>query len=168
MITKVGTSAEGILYCATCKECLWVKYRLRYVVYCLMIKVIAAEGEQKASRALREASEVIGDSPAALQLRYLQVCASFGSEILNIAQVSAHYASVTCCLACKVKQKSIPGILKWFVTNFVMFCRLWTPSRQRRIPQLYFLYLLTFSPTSWRLKKLCPNSRYIILSYQYW
>lgn len=39
-------------------------------------KVIAAEGEQKASRALREASEVIGDSPAALQLRYLQVCTS--------------------------------------------------------------------------------------------
>lgn len=38
-------------------------------------KVIAAEGEQKASRALREASEVIGDSPAALQLRYLQVIA---------------------------------------------------------------------------------------------
>lgn len=36
-------------------------------------KVIAAEGEQKASRALREASEVIGGSPAALQLRYLQV-----------------------------------------------------------------------------------------------
>lgn len=36
-------------------------------------KVIAAEGEQKASRALREASEVIADSPAALQLRYLQV-----------------------------------------------------------------------------------------------
>ncbi|CAH4038596.1 unnamed protein product [Pieris brassicae] len=35
-------------------------------------KVIAAEGEQKAARALREASEVIGDSPAALQLRYLQ------------------------------------------------------------------------------------------------
>lgn len=36
-------------------------------------KVIAAEGEHKASRALREASEVISDSPAALQLRYLQV-----------------------------------------------------------------------------------------------
>lgn len=40
-------------------------------------KVIAAEGEQKASRALREASEVIGDSPAALQLRYLQVIFCF-------------------------------------------------------------------------------------------
>ncbi|KAG8308554.1 hypothetical protein J6590_107012, partial [Homalodisca vitripennis] len=38
--------------------------------------VIAAEGEQKASRALREASEVIGDSPAALQLRYLQTLKS--------------------------------------------------------------------------------------------
>jgi predicted ATP-grasp superfamily ATP-dependent carboligase len=36
-------------------------------------KVIAAEGEHKASRALRDAAEVIGDSPAALQLRYLQV-----------------------------------------------------------------------------------------------
>lgn len=42
-------------------------------------KVIAAEGEQKASRALREASEVIGDSPAALQLRYLQVIYAINS-----------------------------------------------------------------------------------------
>lgn len=39
--------------------------------------MIAAEGEQKASRALREASEIIGDSPAALQLRYLQVIHDF-------------------------------------------------------------------------------------------
>lgn len=36
--------------------------------------LIRRRGEQKASRALREASEIIGDSPAALQLRYLQVC----------------------------------------------------------------------------------------------
>ena len=36
-------------------------------------KVIAAEGEQKASRALREASDVIAKSSSALQLRYLQV-----------------------------------------------------------------------------------------------
>ena len=35
--------------------------------------MIAAEGEQKASRALRDASEVIAESSAALQLRYLQV-----------------------------------------------------------------------------------------------
>nr|CAH7746448.1 unnamed protein product [Callosobruchus chinensis] len=43
-------------------------------------KVIAAEGEQKASRALREASEVIGDSPAALQLRYLQTLNTISTE----------------------------------------------------------------------------------------
>ena len=32
------------------------------------MKVIAAEGEHKASRALRHAAEVIADSPAALQV----------------------------------------------------------------------------------------------------
>ena len=31
-------------------------------------KVIAAEGEQKASKALREAAEVISESPSALQV----------------------------------------------------------------------------------------------------
>ena len=35
-------------------------------------KVIAAEGEQKASTALKDASDIISESPAALQLRYLQ------------------------------------------------------------------------------------------------
>lgn len=43
-------------------------------------KVIAAEGEQRASKALREASEVIHDSPAALQLRYLQTLSSIAAE----------------------------------------------------------------------------------------
>ena len=36
-------------------------------------KVIAAEGEHKASRALRHAAEVINDSPAALQVESLFV-----------------------------------------------------------------------------------------------
>ena len=36
-------------------------------------KVIAADGEMRASKALREASIIIEQSPAALQLRYLQV-----------------------------------------------------------------------------------------------
>ena len=39
-------------------------------------KVIAAEGEHRASRALRHAAEVIVDSPAALQVRI--------SSIVNI------------------------------------------------------------------------------------
>jgi len=43
-------------------------------------KVIAAEGEHKASRALRQAAEVIVDSPAALQLRYLQTLNSISAE----------------------------------------------------------------------------------------
>ena len=43
-------------------------------------KVIAAEGEMKASKALKEASDVISDSPSALQLRYLQTLSSISTE----------------------------------------------------------------------------------------
>ncbi|CAF1401352.1 unnamed protein product, partial [Didymodactylos carnosus] len=43
-------------------------------------KVIAAEGEQKASRALKEAADVIMQSPTALQLRYLQTLTTIASE----------------------------------------------------------------------------------------
>ncbi|XP_069177264.1 mechanosensory protein 2 isoform X4 [Procambarus clarkii] len=43
-------------------------------------KVIAAEGEQRASRALKEAAEVITESPAALQLRYLQTLSQISAE----------------------------------------------------------------------------------------
>lgn len=47
----------------------------------------------------------------------------------------------------------------------VMFHRPWTPSQQRRTPPLYSLYPSTFSPTSWRLMKLHPNSKYMILFF---
>uniref|UniRef100_A0A8C8RJ21 Stomatin n=1 Tax=Pelusios castaneus TaxID=367368 RepID=A0A8C8RJ21_9SAUR len=43
-------------------------------------KVIAAEGEMNASRALKEASMVISESPAALQLRYLQTLTTIAAE----------------------------------------------------------------------------------------
>jgi len=43
-------------------------------------KVIAAEGEQKASRALKDAADVISESPSALQLRYLQTLNSIAAE----------------------------------------------------------------------------------------
>ena len=39
----------------------------------IVCKVIAADGEQKAASALRDAAEVMSLSSAALQLRYLQV-----------------------------------------------------------------------------------------------
>ncbi|XP_023259394.1 erythrocyte band 7 integral membrane protein-like, partial [Seriola lalandi dorsalis] len=43
-------------------------------------KIIAAEGEMKASRALKEASLVIAESPSGLQLRYLQTLNTIAAE----------------------------------------------------------------------------------------
>merc|ERR1712227_81515 len=43
-------------------------------------KVIAAEGEQKASKSLAEASKVMSETGAALQLRYLQTLNSISAE----------------------------------------------------------------------------------------
>ncbi len=43
-------------------------------------KVIAAEGERKASFALKEAAVVINQSPIAIQLRYLQTLTAIASE----------------------------------------------------------------------------------------
>jgi len=43
-------------------------------------KVIAAEGEMNAARALKEASDVISESPQALQLRYLQTLQTISAE----------------------------------------------------------------------------------------
>jgi len=43
-------------------------------------KVIAAEGEHKASSALKDAAKVIAESPHALQLRYLQTLNSISAE----------------------------------------------------------------------------------------
>ena len=42
--------------------------------------MIAAEGEQKAARALKEASDVISESSLALQLRYLQTLNTISAE----------------------------------------------------------------------------------------
>ena len=55
----------------------------------LCLKVIAADGEMRASKALREASQIIEQSPAALQLRYLQVCNSlhFQCKCLKIYSI---------------------------------------------------------------------------------
>nr|XP_046149581.1 stomatin-like [Oncorhynchus gorbuscha] len=44
------------------------------------VKVIAAEGEVNASRALKEASLVIAESPSGLQLRYLQTLTTIAAE----------------------------------------------------------------------------------------
>lgn len=43
-------------------------------------KVIAAEGEQKASVSLKQAADTINQSPVALQLRYLQTLTHIAAE----------------------------------------------------------------------------------------
>uniref|UniRef100_A0A1I8MEV3 Band 7 domain-containing protein n=1 Tax=Musca domestica TaxID=7370 RepID=A0A1I8MEV3_MUSDO len=43
-------------------------------------KIVAAEGELSASRALKEASDVMSSNPITLQLRYLQTLSNISSE----------------------------------------------------------------------------------------
>ena len=64
-------------------------------------KVIAAEGEYKASTALKEAAMVISQSPAALQLRYLQVihCAT-SLRFLPSSKLVSHVTRVGRVLSC--------------------------------------------------------------------
>ncbi len=42
--------------------------------------LISAQGEQKASLALKEAADVISQNPVAIQLRYLQTLANISDE----------------------------------------------------------------------------------------
>ena len=46
----------------------------------LPMQVIAAEGEHKASRALKDAADIINESSSALQLRYLQTLNQISAE----------------------------------------------------------------------------------------
>jgi erythrocyte band 7 integral membrane protein len=49
------------------------------MLHCIL-QVLAAEGEQRASRALKEAADIMSQSPAAIQLRYLQTLNSIAAE----------------------------------------------------------------------------------------
>lgn len=51
-----------------------------FLIVFIDVQVIAAEGEMNASRALKEASLVIAESPSALQLRYLQTLNTIAAE----------------------------------------------------------------------------------------
>lgn len=53
-------------------------------------KVIAAEGEQRASRALKEAAEVINESPAALQVLYI-----IYSHSIPLSSQATHFQLLT-------------------------------------------------------------------------
>ena len=54
-------------------------------------KVIAAEGEHKASRALRHAAEVITDCPAALQVWNMQTVLTFSDTRKLSAEISSNF-----------------------------------------------------------------------------
>ena len=47
-------------------------------------QVIAADGEQKAARALKQASETISESSSAMQLRYLQASDKLSLDTLEL------------------------------------------------------------------------------------
>jgi erythrocyte band 7 integral membrane protein len=59
----------------------------------MYLQVIAAEGEQKASKSLAEASQVMSESSAALHLRYLQVRGGEGVEV-RIVFFSLHFQTL--------------------------------------------------------------------------
>jgi hypothetical protein len=67
-------------------------YAMSYIMTYVICQVIAAQGEQKASKSLAEASQVMAQSSAALQLRYLQVrdmlCQVFGCACIPILTCS--------------------------------------------------------------------------------
>lgn len=50
-------------------------------------KIIAAEGEKEAAKALKEASDVISQSKAALELRYLQTLNVISQENSSIVVI---------------------------------------------------------------------------------
>ena len=73
-------------------------------------KVIAAEGEHKASKALRQAAEVIVDSPAALQVQYISFKFNFQSEYSAIIRISLQHN--------KLDFKSITELSNNFKSSF--------------------------------------------------
>ena len=52
----------------------------RMVNLCLFSQVIAAEGEMSSSRALKDAADVMAETPSAMQLRYLQTLNTISAE----------------------------------------------------------------------------------------
>ena len=73
-------------------------------------KVIAAEGEHKASRSLRQAAEVIIESPAALHLRYLQTLNSISAENNSTIIFPVPIDIMNSFMQCSPAQQSAPPI----------------------------------------------------------
>lgn len=61
-------------------DSLYGSVSLGLLCLCRVLKVIAAEGEQKASRGLKEAANIMNRSKGAMQLRYLQTLTVVAGE----------------------------------------------------------------------------------------
>ena len=110
-------------------------------------KVIAADGEKRASKALREASQVIEESPNALQLRYLQVSYLFCQswlpsitlEIYSSASAEAFYLRKWFLYWCKNRLSNClyERWIFYFIDNdrpslFLQSIEIW-PARKSRV-----------------------------------
>ena len=115
-------------------------------------KVIAADGEKRASKALREASNVIDESPSALQLRYLQVKFSplmplnaslkRGREDWKMcARLRGHSVSAFLPLACQNVLLFIQPVSRFFF-SFARSCM--REALKTSLPQLLPLYRILF------------------------
>ena len=102
----------------------------------ISVQVIAADGEQKAARALKEASETISESSSAMQLRYLQV--SWMKNKLDIKSSPKLHPNFDYFI--RAKYRCTENTISFF--NYGMkkkfFYRPSTPSAQRRIIRLCF------------------------------
>uniref|UniRef100_A0A4X1UPK8 Stomatin n=1 Tax=Sus scrofa TaxID=9823 RepID=A0A4X1UPK8_PIG len=79
-ILQGGAKGPGLFFILPCTDS-FIKVDMRTISFDIPPQeVIAAEGEMNASRALKEASMVITESPAALQLRYLQTLTTIAAE----------------------------------------------------------------------------------------
>ena len=74
-------SHSGVLRTHWVGSCRLQKLQIIIYYYCFFLtQVIQAEGEQKASIALKEAAKIMEGSESALQLRYLQTMNTIAGE----------------------------------------------------------------------------------------
>ena len=74
----VGRLLQTICFMELCTDIL--TFFIIILALCFFTQVIAAEGEHRASHSLKEAADVMAQSSAALQLRYLQTLNTISAE----------------------------------------------------------------------------------------
>jgi hypothetical protein len=140
------------------------------------MQVIAADGEMRASKALREASSIIEQSPAALQLRYLQVLQNFqssSSDTFRYCWTSRAPAQIPSCNAeLPVLQLRYLQVLQNFQSSSsdtFRYCR--TSSAPAQIPsgiaelqvlQLRYLQVYRLHLKYHDVQQLCSSGTFIV------